>query len=387
MKKFARIIAFVLILCLVIPFAACSKPNEDSQKSEEASKKPEVPSESTTNKQEQPSESTTEKSEEPSESESEKESEPEETKPQGPEAQKFEDGTMIYFENFDSYGDKLDTESTFAALRANGVWKGDTQSNPYYEGFNPYQKGGTAQFTIENGKLQVRNYKNASGEAIDGATDDYIVIVDQNTLWELDGTDYTIQYDVCYQNASNDKRYIALVWNYLGTIYHSFHFRCSGSANLQTHFMGAWNTMDKYDEATDVYAAGQDTDTTGSSIAKKLLGKTVTTEKIFFGVDVTIRIQVRAGEGPVVWMRVNSGAPSGTTVADGFVKVAEMVPGTAGYDSYDVHSEDAPGGHGGALVLKPGGKIDGTVDNIMIWTGLVDEPADHIVSFTPTPLS
>ena len=40
----------------------------------------------------------------------------------------------------------------------------------------------------------------------------------------------------------------------------------------------------------------------------------------------------------------------------------------------------APGG----ICLKTGGKMNGYVDNIMVWIGLGDEPADKTVTFKPT---
>lgn len=380
MKKLSRFLALVIAVCMIMAFASCNRPDEGGGTTTD--NKTNAPSDSKTNEptgsKEVPSESESGTEATPPESDSESDSE---TEP-GPEPQNIPDGTMIYFEDFDSYGDKLDTESALAALRANGLWKMDTADAPFYETSGPYASVHTTNYTIENGRLVLRNHKTAGGEDIAGK-DSYMVIVDENTLWELDGKDYTIQYDVKYESAGNGNRYIALLWNYWGQYYHSFHFRIAGNANLQTH-AGSWYTMDMYDPATDLYAAGNDTEEKGSSIAKKLLGKTFDENVYAFeNVDLTIKIQIRADDGPVVWMRVNSGAPADATVSEGFVKVSEMVPGTAGYGYWNTFNDLC---HGGSLALKAGTTINGSVDNIMIWSGLGDEPADHMVTFQPTPL-
>lgn len=397
MKKAIRLLTLVLAVIMVLSFVSCAaNDSREESKSPETTEAPQNTNTKAPDKTEEPKESKTESdtvkdttTEAPTESD---------TTPEGPKGQDLADGTMIYFEDFNAFANSNDSEAVLAALQAadNGLWKFDSIANPLFGSAQVAYKDPTTQYAIENGRLMVYGYKDYTGADITGAGDTYLVILDGDYMWEVAQKDYTIQYDVCYNEFSKADRYIAIVWNYLGNSYDSFHFRVRGTANLQMHFIdGKWYTYDlsaKDGGNKDYYAAGNDKDEedatkyTGTSIAKKLLGLTEDdTVGAFQNIEVTIRIKNRYEDGPEVWMRANGGKG----ITNDFVKVSEANESAAGMlGGYwkmmadpDLDQVSAPGG----ICLKTGGKMNGYVDNIMVWVGLGDEPADKTVTFIPTP--
>lgn len=401
MKKAIRLLTLVLAVIMVLSFVSCANNNDPAETKEpEKTQAPNNDNTKAPESSEDPTDSdkTTEESkgndtvtEAPTESESD-------TKPEGPKPQELADGTMIYYEDFNAFANSNDSDAVIAALQAanNGLWKFDSIDNPLFGDGQKAYKNPTSKYGIENGRLMVYGYTDYTGTAIEGASDTYLVILDGDYMWEVAQKDYTIQYDLCYNESSKADRYIAIVWNYLGSSYDSFHFRVRGTANLQMHFIDTkWYTYDlsaKDGGHKDYYAAGNDKDEadaskfTGTSIAKKLLGLTEDdTVAAFKDIEVTIRIKNRYDDGPEVWMRANGGKG----ITNDFVKVSEANEGAAGMiGAYwrmmadpDLEQVGAPGG----VCLKTGGKMNGYVDNIMIWVGLGDEPADKTVTFKPTP--
>lgn len=398
MKKAIRLLTLVLAVIMVLSFVSCAKnndpvetkepdktqaPNNDNTKAPESSEGPKDSDTAT----EAPKDSDT-VTEAPTESD---------TKPEGPKPQELADGTMIYFEDFNAFANNNDSDAVIAALQAanNGLWKFDSIDNPLFGADQKAYKNPTSKYGIENGRLMVYGYKDYTGADIEGASDTYLVVLDGDYMWEVAQKDYTIQYDVCYNEFSKADRYIAIVWNYLGSSYDSFHFRVRGTANLQVHFIDTkWYTYDlsaKDGGHKDYYAAGNDKNEedaskfTGTSIAKKLLGQTEDDSVgAFQNVEVTIRIKNRLEAGPEVWMRANGGKG----ITNDFVKVSEANEAAAGMiGGYwrmmadpELEQVGAPGG----ICLKTGGKMNGYVDNIMVWIGLGDEPADKTVTFKPT---
>lgn len=397
MKKAIRLLTLVLAVIMVLSFVSCA--NNDNPDDTKAPGKTETPHDTATkapDATEEPKDTDTE-SDTPKDTSTEAPTESD-TQPSGPKPQELADGTMIYFEDFNAFTNNNDSDAVIAALQAanNGLWKFDSIDNPLFGAGQKAYKNPTSKYAIENGRLMVYGYKDYTGTAIEGASDTYLVILDGDYMWEVAQKDYTIQYDVCYNEFSKADRYIAIVWNYLGSSYDSFHFRVRGTANLQMHFIDTkWYTYDLSAAAggnKDAYAAGNDKNPddpdkyTGSSIAKKLLGLTEDDAVgAFQNIEVTIRIKNRFDDGPEVWMRANGGKG----ITNDFVKVSEANEGAAGMiGGYwkmmadpDLEQVGAPGG----ICLKTGGKMNGYVDNIMVWIGLGDEPADKTVTFRPTP--
>lgn len=388
MKKAIRLLTLVLAVIMVLSFVSCAKNNDPVETKEPA--KTQAPNNDNTK--------APESSEEPKDSDTVTEAPTEsDTKPEGPKPQELADGTMIYFEDFNAFANNNDSDAVIAALQAanNGLWKFDSIDNPLFGAGQKAYKNPTSKYGIENGRLMVYGYKDYTGADIEGASDTYLVVLDGDYMWEVAQKDYTIQYDVCYNEFSKADRYIAIVWNYLGSSYDSFHFRARGTANLQVHFIDTkWYTYDlsaKDGGHKDYYAAGNDKNEedaskfTGTSIAKKLLGQTEDDSVgAFQNVEVTIRIKNRLEAGPEVWMRANGGKG----ITNDFVKVSEANEAAAGMiGGYwrmmadpELEQVGAPGG----ICLKTGGKMNGYVDNIMVWIGLGDEPADKTVTFKPT---
>ncbi len=298
-----------------------------------------------------------------------------------PEAQKIPEGKMIYYEDFDSYANTASNDATFEALRKNGVWKIDDKENVFYPESISYSDKNTSQYTIEDGKLVVRNYKDANGNDISGK-DSYIIIEDENYLWEVYKDKYTIQYDVTYGESGNAKRYLSLMWNYWGQCYNSFHFRVCGYANYQIHYnregLDGWFDIDS---TSAEYCAKAQDDAGIPSIAMRLLGENINgrQDTVFKGIPVTIRIQVDPEKGATIWMRTDcEGA-----VTNDWVKITEAVAGTVGERHWNDYFKYC---HGGSLCLKTGTTMNGSIDNIMVWTGFGEVPSDHTVNFTPTSL-
>ena len=307
-------------------------------------------------------------------SESESESEAE-TEPPVP-VDRFADGTMIYYENFDSYGNESGNVMTLGALRKNGVWRLDDQIDPYYERSQSYAAKSTCRYSIRDGKLQIMGYRDASGNEIADASDTYLVVLDENTLWELNGKAYTIQYEVTYESYANVKRYICLLWNYYGQYYNSFHLRVNGTGNLQAHKAGAWLDHDKYVAATDLYSGSLD-GSSGTSIANKLLGIDLggsNSKAILRDIPVTVRIRIHTDGTATVLL---------STDGERFVAVAEYHPSSEVGSGLNSHTATC---NGGALAIKTGAGINGTLDDIMIYMGHGDTPEDKTVSFEPLPI-
>ena len=271
-----------------------------------------------------------------------------------------EAGTMVYYEDFSSYGDIEDTEGTVKALGWELLdMENDGASNDW-----------TAGLSIKDGALVVHNFYD--DEEIQ-SNDCYAMILKGSYMDRVLRTgSYTLQYDVTYTSAKNFKRYIAIITEYDAEGYKSFHFRIAGYGNNQLHYQGTWFTYDHNDEDNDFFAAKKVTNENGTTIAYKLLGiegEIDNKENIdnFKDVTVTIRV-VRENGFSTVYMKTAEMAE--------FIKVSQPSPnGTA--------QNIVPLLGGKAVCLKPGSAINGTVDNIAIWVGTGDLPEDHTVTYEP----
>lgn len=277
------------------------------------------------------------------------------------------EGRMIFYEDFDSYGTVSGTDATLAALRGNGVWRLDDQSNPYYPSSLSYTAKSTCTYAIEDGALKIRGYKNADGSKISSPVDTYLVVADENTLGEVFGERYTIRYDITYESYANLRRYVAVVWNYYGQHYNSFHLRVEGTGNLQSHRAGAWLDLDRYTPITDLYAPATDS-SDGSSIAMKLLGIDLygsPSEAVFEDITVTVVLRVSEDGSATVWLSLDGG--------ETLVKVSRFDQKSDGSEGFNAHASKC---NGGAIAIKTGAGINGTLDNLMVYTGHGDVPSD-----------
>ena len=273
------------------------------------------------------------------------------------------DGMMLYYEDFSKYGDVTDLDAAMEALG----WKIQTVADDY--AYSDW----TAGLAIQNGQLVVTNFDSAAGFK---GSDSYALMLGEDYMKPIaEYGDYTVQYDVTYFDASNYKRYICLLTDYYGDTYNSYHFRIGGYANNQGHVFGQWVTYDEVNPEVDLSAKlTACTPEQGTTIAYKLLGidteiKDAAAIENFRNVTVTIRIQHDNDLGNIIYMKT-------AEMAD-FICVSMPTETSQGAVEWE-NVVGAPG-----LAFKVGGAINGTMDNIAMWAGLGEMPADTTVTYTP----
>ena len=267
------------------------------------------------------------------------------------EGEKLPDTDLIYYEDFEKISL---SSSTDAVLRQLG-WVIDGSENGAYA-------NNTTKYSVKSFEGSKRLYLENNSSS---GTDSYVIVLSAALMGKYHEENYTYQYDVIYQDASAADRYIALVSDYGGQIYNSFHFRNKGSANNQVHYNGTWYT---YDVAGVDYAANTD----DNAIVNKLLGKKYNgNTQAFKDISVSIRYVVDWDNGNSVYMRVNEAGYPGSGK---WTLVSRANSGGNGTTYFD------PDKLGAAIALKTGGKQNGYIDNIIIWRGTGEEPTDKSVS-------
>ena len=267
------------------------------------------------------------------------------------EGEKLPDTNLIYYENFE--GAPL-SNSSDSVLEYLGWTKDTTENGAYANNTTKYAiktYGGSRRLYLEN--------NTSSG------TDSYVIVLSSAIMGKFHEESYTYQYDLIYTDASAADRYIALVSDYSGQTYNSFHFRNKGSGNNQVHYDGTWYT---YDVSGVDYAAN----TNENAIINKILGRSYNgSNQAFNDISISIRYVVDWQNGNSVYMRVNDAGYPGSGKWTLVSKANEGGNGTSYFN---------PDKLGAAIALKTGGKQNGYVDNIIIWKGTGDEPADKSVS-------
>ncbi len=274
------------------------------------------------------------------------------------------DGLIVYYEDFNSYANSTDTAAVLSTIKWTKLTK---EANGVYNETD-------GEFAIEDGRLYFDNY---DAETIEGDTrvrgkDGYYQIDLLNDAYMkpiVDGK-YTLQYDMVYTDAGKFDRYAVIVTECSsdGMCYNSFHFRISGMANHQCHFFDGWKTYSAYDPATDLNPATKKNDgSEGTNLGRKLMGIDYSDELNFKDVQLTFKLQWEPGVGHDVFMKTS-------TMTD-FVQVSEV----------NANSDGAMyvGWEGYAVQFKFGAKIDGYLDNIVIWTGHGEQPTGTAITYTP----
>ncbi|MCQ2427880.1 MAG: hypothetical protein MJ137_05705 [Clostridia bacterium] len=251
-------------------------------------------------------------------------------------------GTLIYYEGFNSYQENASSTSVLNMLG----WKTDSTVNGAY-----HNNTSTYSIVTKNGSKQLYIKNNTT----DGA-DSYVIVLSAAEFGKYHESNYTYQYDMIYDDASAADRYIALVSDYNGSFYNSFHVRNRGNGNNQAHSYGSWIT---YDQSGTYYAAN----TNANSMVTRILGKSYNSSvQAFKGISISVRVAVDWENGSKCYVRVNT----------------EGYPGSGKWTLVSVGrpgSPFTPGESGGAIVLKTGGKQNGWIDNILIWKGTGEEPS------------
>lgn len=262
-----------------------------------------------------------------------------------PEAENIPDGTLVYYENFDDSKDYVRVTQVSDAF-----------------GYTILSKQIHGAYSDNSTKYQVTSYKNGKALYLENntkiGTDSYFELLSSAEMGYIHEKNYTVQYDIEYTGADTSNRYISLVNGYGDGFYYMFNLRNGGNGNFQCHYDGEWYEID------DGTANLKGTD----SIVYKLLGKEYDKEvQALSGVSLSIRYVMDWANGGSVYVRVNDpdSYSEGKWVL--ITQYSDLSEGSAFWtNEYGK----------GALVLKTGGKQNGFVDNIMVWTGTGDEPAD-----------
>lgn len=249
---------------------------------------------------------------------------------------------IIYYEEF-NYDNNGNTDAILGLLG----WTALSKTN------KTAVNDPTAKLSIIDGKLYVENNKS-------GGADSYFMILNDTKMLGAWQGDYTVQFDVTLTSAGDNSRYIALLTDYEEDTkgsYHSFHLRINGSANNQARIAGKWTT---FDAPGQYYAADQDDTDDTSTIAKKVLGKNYDGSQLLKNVTLTIRIVCEKHDiGPRIYIR-------NTSEGGDFVLVSRS--GSDGEEPVYTSSHWRKTG-GKAIALKAGGKVNGYIDNILVYTG------------------
>ena len=278
-----------------------------------------------------------------------------------------EAGIIIFEEHFD-YANDNDTASVLNTI---GWTKLTKEKDGVYNETD-------AEFAIIDGRLYYDNW-DAEGlpegdTRVRGADGYYqIDMLNQEYMEQYVAGKYTLQYELEYVDSKNISRYAMLITECSadGECYNSFMPRIGGYGNYQCHYQGSWKTYDKFDPATDMYAASTATDadsaaTKGTPICYKLLGKYYDKNEphMLANMKITIRLQWEPGAGHHVYMKVGD--------MQEFVEVSYPHPDGDGLKHIDKWE-------GYAVRFKLGAAIDGYIDNIMMWTGWGEKPDPHTI--------
>ncbi len=249
-------------------------------------------------------------------------------------------GRLIYYEDFESYPEM---EAGYDVLQTLG-WMAESRKTNAYEDC-------TAKCSI---KQYNKSQMLAIANNLYGAEDSYITLLSSAQMGKYHEQNYTYQYDMIYGGATKTNRYIALVNGYNGSFYHSFLLRNAGDGNNLCHINGEWVTYD----------GGQASATDDTAIVKKLLGYDYTSNAYALQyISFSVRYVVDWEAGNSVYIRINEEGYPGS----GIWTLVSKGSASEAFDPY-------AGGAG--IVLKVGGTQDGYIDNIMIWEGTGEPPAD-----------
>ncbi|MGM9642181.1 MAG: hypothetical protein ACI3XI_03115 [Eubacteriales bacterium] len=254
---------------------------------------------------------------------------------------------LIFFEDFE---DERVSDNSDEVLASLGWVKDSIAGGAYADNTTSYS------IVSKDGSKQLYLVNNQSG-----GTDSYLTILSSALMGKYHAKNYTYQYDINYESSGDTKRYIALVSEYNGQFYNSFHLRNNGTANNQCHDGGSWLT---YDVSGEYNAAATDE----NAISNKLLGVPYSSSATpLQGVSISIRYVVDWENGNSVYLRVNTA---------GYVNTGEWILVSKLDKSAGGASRFTPDVGGAGITLKTGARINGYVDNIIIWEGVGDEPED-----------
>ncbi len=179
----------------------------------------------------------------------------------------------LYQQNFFGIADSTDSDAVLAAI---GWEKTYSLSN-----------GGTVRYSIENETLIADNLDiDKDGNYIDRSTiaegdgstksaDALVKAFDSLKMEKIARSNYTVEYDITYLDAQQNKRYSGFIYNFNDqTSYDILIIRVNGTGNNQRRVSGG--TYETYDAGMGVLSApNSDANETSTSIINKITGGAV----------------------------------------------------------------------------------------------------------------
>ncbi len=263
-----------------------------------------------------------------------------------PPVKEVPDGTVLYYEDFESRTLSDDSNATAEQLG----WTIENTSTGAFD-------DNTALYSVVSygsGKaLYINNNKS-------GGTDSYVKLLTDAQMGYFHERNYTVQYDVQYADAADSSRYLSMLLGYSGSKHMYFYLRNGGIGANVVQIDSSRLTVDGGAYASNASAP--------NSIADKLIGVGYDgTTQLLSGMALSIRYVVDWENGCSVYIRTKD---TSTTSGGQWVLVSKLAADSAGASYFNPETFEA------ALALKTGGKQNGYIDNIILWTGTGDEPAD-----------
>ena len=247
---------------------------------------------------------------------------PETTEPEPTPASPPASGTLLYREDFEGYEISYQNSAVMDALGWKILSKGD----------GAYTNNSASYAIVRKGKNTVLEITNYSASL--SGNDSYVQILPERILRYLNGQSYTYQYDITYGDSSDDQRYIVLVSSFTEGFYNSGHLRVSGRIHNECHTGSSWKS----------YGA--------SPQVESLLGISGSLK----GITVSVRYVVDWDGGCRIYAR-------NVDTNGSWVLLTSYDATASGASLFD------PSTGGSAFVLKVGGAQNGSIDNILLWTG------------------
>jgi len=263
------------------------------------------------------------------------------------------DGTLLYYEDFEKVRAVKDK-----TLISSLGWEMLSKQNRG-------QTTGTAKYSVEKYGEGKALYIVNNDESITNPETQYLEMLSCDKFGFAQDRDYTIQYDMEYTGSATPKDFFSILTDFNGSYYQSFVMYNGGYGYNQIFLGNRWYSLEKADGAA-AYAT-ESSSTSTRSIAYKLLGQYCNNKSVFDNVPVSVRLVHIAQKGVNVYMRVNDTKYEN---AGQWILVSETASGSKGA----LYLDHAVGD--GAVVLKVGGAQNGYIDNIAIWLGTGDEPAE-----------
>ena len=268
------------------------------------------------------------------------------------------EGTLLYYEDFELEGDYTSDELV-TALGWEDLGKDGRAINTTTAKLSIRKQDGSKALSITN---------NVSGG---DSNDSYFTILSGDKMKYFSDCAYTVQYDLKYSTASANNKYITLLTDFGGTYYNTLHIRNGAYGNNQYYLAGEFKSYEGDGYSVTASSTSKDKNT----VAYKLLGKYYDGTQLLKNISISVRCVVDPQKGICGYVRVNTEGYPGTGV---WTAVSEL----SSFGKPEALPNSKYGG--GAVVLKAGNGQNGYIDNVAIWLGKGDEPADKTAPYLDT---